>query len=225
MPIILEIDGRSTVKRLADDFQDQTGGVLKVYTDPNAHRLANEQDRLARVRVFNVPTTVGRLQLRSDITVGSFCERVSEEYGLVVRIFRPDGRVMVPEDVPLSRFGDIRYQASRKEMEYLALCIAEELENEDCESAANELERKGRDIRDKRERLDVENSVNLLDRIIDCLRKRDLNPIVDFFEKYPITASIGMIGSIYIGNPLGLTASTINLLCKIYRLLQRYKSK
>ncbi len=215
----LRIDGRMTVAAFVEQFENQFAAVLKVYKDNKGH-LAEDSARLANVQVLRAPT-VGDFSFRSDISVGSFCNRLYEEFGLLVSVCRRDGRVAIRENIALSDLERIPYQASKKEMEQFARYMAKETEDLDLKSIADELYEKGKRVRNSNDRKDLENIVVLLDELDKSKQTGRLDKVVSLCEKYPISELGGIISTIVSGNYLALGMETLRTLMKLAKLFNQ----
>jgi hypothetical protein len=212
----LKIDGRMTVAAFIEQFQSQFPGVLKVYKDRNGH-LADERERLANVQMLRAPKS-GFFQFRSDISVGSFCERLYEEYGLMVDVFRREGRVTMLDNIALSDMGNVPYQASKREMEQFARYMAKEIEDLDLKKAADELYEKGKRVKNPDGRKDIEDAVAFIDELNESKQSGRLDKVVSFFDKYPLPEFGGILSAIVSGNFLGLGVETLRTLVKLAKL-------
>jgi len=215
----LRIDGRMTVAAFIEQFENQFAGVLKVYKDNKGH-LAEDSARLANVQVLRAPT-VGDFSFRSDISVGSFCNRLYEEFGLLVSVCRRDGRVAIRDNIALSDLERIPYQASKKEMEQFARYMAKETEDLDLKSTADELYEKVKRVRNSNDRKDLENIVVLLDELDKSKQTGRLDKVVSLCEKYPITELGGILASIVSGNYVGLGVEAMKTITKLARLFNQ----
>lgn len=215
----LRIDGRMTVAAFVEQFENQFAAVLKVYKDNKGH-LAEDNARLANVQVLRAPT-VGDFSFRSDISVGSFCNRLYEEFGLLVSVCRRDGRVAIRENIALSDLERIPYQASKKEMEQFARYMAKEIQDLDLKSAADELYEKGKKVRNSNDRKDLEDIVTLLDELEESKHRGGLDKVASVCEKYPISEIGGILSSIVSGNILALGMETLLTLMKLVKLFNQ----
>lgn len=215
----LRIDGRMTVAAFVEQFENKFAAVLKVYKDNKGH-LAEDSARLANVQVLRAPT-VGDFSFRSDISVGSFCNRLYEEFGLLVSVCRRDGRVAIRDNIALSDLERIPYQASKKEMEQFARYMAKETEDLDLKSTADELYEKVKRVRNSNDRKDLENIVVLLDELDKSKQTGRLDKVVSLCEKYPITELGGILASIVSGNYVGLGVETMKTITKLARLFNQ----
>lgn len=212
----LKIDGRMTVAAFIEQFESQFPCKLKVYKNRNRHP-ANERERLANVQMLRAPKS-GFFQFRSDISVGSFCERLFEEYGLVVDVFRRDGRVTMLDNMALSDTGNVPYQASKREMEQFARYMAKEIEGLDLKSAADELCEKGKRVKNPDGRKDIEDAVAFIDELNESKQSGRLDKVASVCDKYPISEIGGIISAIVSGNILGLTVETLRTLIKLLKI-------
>lgn len=212
----LRIDGRMTVAAFIEQFESQFPCKLKVYKNRNRHP-ANERERLANVQMLRAPKS-GFFQFRSDISVGSFCERLFEEYGLVVDVFRRDGRVTMLDNMALSDTGNVPYQASKREMEQFARYMAKEIEGLDLKSAADELCEKGKRVKNPDGRKDIEDAVAFIDELNESKQSGRLDKVASVCDKYPISEIGGIISAIVSGNILGLTMETLRTLIKLLKI-------
>lgn len=215
----LRIDGRMTVATFVEQFENQFAAVLKVYKDNKGH-LAEDNARLANVQVLRAPT-VGDFSFRSDISVGSFCNRLYEEFGLLVSVCRRDGRVAIRENIALSDLERIPYQASKKEMEQFARYMAKEIQDLDLKSATDELYEKGKKVRNSNDRKDLEDIVTLLDELEESKHRGGLDKVASVCEKYPISEIGGILSSIVSGNFLALGMETLLTLMKLVKLFNQ----
>ena len=215
----LRIDGRMTVAAFVEQFENKFAAVLKVYKDNKGH-LAEDSARLANVQVLRAPT-VGDFSFRSDISVGSFCNRLYEEFGLLVSVCRRDGRVAIRDNIALSDLERIPYQASKKEMEQFDRYMAKETEDLDLKSTADELYEKVKRVRNSNDRKDLENIVVLLDELDKSKQTGRLDKVVSLCEKYPITELGGILASIVSGNYVGLGVETMKTITKLARLFNQ----
>jgi len=215
----LRIDGRMTVAAFIEQFESQFPCKLKVYKDRNRHP-ADERERLANVQMLRVPKS-GSFQFRSDISVGSFCERLYDEYGIIVDVFRRDGRVTMLDNMALSDTGNVPYQASKREMEQFARYMAKEIQDLDLKSAADELYEKGKKVRNSNDRKDLEDIATLLDELEESKHRGGLDKVASVCEKYPISEIGGILSSIVSGNFLALSVETLRTLMKLVKLFNQ----
>jgi len=215
----LRIDGRMTVAAFIEQFESQFPCKLKVYKDRNRHP-ADERERLANVQMLRVPKS-GSFQFRSDISVGSFCERLYDEYGIIVDVFRRDGRVTMLDNMALSDTGNVPYQASKREMEQFARYMAKEIQDLDLKSAADELYEKGKKVRNSNDRKDLEDIATLLDELEESKQRGGLDKVASVCEKYPISEIGGILSSIVSGNFLALSVETLRTLMKLVKLFNQ----
>ncbi|MBO7492583.1 MAG: hypothetical protein J6T87_00385 [Bacteroidales bacterium] len=215
----LRIDGRMTVAAFVEQFENQFAGVLKVYKDNKGH-LAEDNARLANVQVLRAPT-VGVFSFRSDISVGSFCDRLYEEYGLVVKVFQRSGNGSMLDKMALSDLEKVPYKASKKEMEQYARYMAKEIQDLDLKSAADELCEKGKKVRNTNDRKDLEDIVTFLDELEESKHRGGLDKVASVCKKYPIPEIGGIISSIVSGNFLALGVETLRTLIKLTELFNQ----
>ncbi len=212
----LRIDGRMTVAAFIEQFESQFPCKLKVYKDRTGHP-ADGRERLANVQMLRAPKS-GFFQFRSDISVGSFCERLYDEYGLIVDVFRREGSVTMLDNIALSDTGNVPYKASKKEMEQFARYMAKEIEDLDLKKAADELYEKGKRVKNPDGRKDIEDAVAFIDELNESKRSGRLDKVASVCEKYPIPEIGGIISSIVSGNFLGLGVETLRTLIKLAKL-------
>lgn len=215
----LRIDGRMTVAAFVEQFENQFAAVLNVYKDNKGH-LAEDNARLANVQVLRAPT-VGVFSFRSDISVGSFCDRLYEEYGLVVKVFQRSGNGSMLDKIALSDLGKVPYKASKKEMEQYARYMAKEIQDLDLKSAADELCEKGKKVRNTNDRKDLEDIVTFLDELEESKHRGGLDKVASVCKKYPIPEIGGIISSIVSGNFLALGVETLRTLIKLTELFNQ----
>lgn len=221
----LRIDGRMTVAAFVEQFENQFAAVLNVYKDNKGH-LAEDNARLANVQVLRAPT-VGVFSFRSDISVGSFCDRLYEEYGLVVKVFQRSGNGSMLDKIALSDLGKVPYKASKKEMEQYARYMAKEIQDLDLKSAADELYEKGKKVRNSNDRKDLEDLedlediVTLLDELEESKHRGGLDKVASVCKKYPTPEIGGIISSIVSGNFLALGVETLRTLIKLTELFNQ----
>ena len=208
-----------TVAAFVEQFENKFAAVLKVYKDNKGH-LAEDSARLANVQVLRAPT-VGDFSFRSDISVGSFCNRLYEEFGLLVSVCRRDGRVAIRDNVALSDLERIPYKASKKEMEQYARYMAKEIQDLDLKSAADELCEKGKKVRNSNDRKDLEDIVTFLDELEESKHRGGLDKVASVCKKYPIPEIGGIISSIVSGNFLALGVETLRTLIKLTELFNQ----
>lgn len=213
----LRIDGRMTVAAFIEQFESQFPCKLKVYKDRNRHP-ADERERLANVQMLRVPKS-GFFKFRSDISVGSFCERLYDEYGLIVDVFRQEGRVTLLDNIALSDTGNVPYKASKKEMEQFARYMAREVDGLNLKSAADELYEKGKRVKNSNDRKDIEDTVAFIDELNESKQSGRLDKVASVCDKYPIPEIGGILSSIVSGNFLGLGVETLRTLIKLAKLL------
>ncbi|MCR4964916.1 MAG: hypothetical protein K6A41_04595 [Bacteroidales bacterium] len=137
---IIHIDGRMTVKQLADEFYRDFACTLRVYKNPNATRIADDNERLGNIRIYNAPGSCD-ISVRPNITVGAFCERMKEEAGLVVRVASPDNWVLANENLTLSMVKTLRSQTTKKDMDEILQSVQKEIQNVDLDTTIKELQR------------------------------------------------------------------------------------
>ena len=222
MPITLHIDGRMSVANLKDDFKKFTGCSLRVYRDEKGH-LADDRMHLSDVRLSRRAQAVGDLECRPNLTVGNFCKRMCDEFGIEVKVASPDDWVLADNRLTLSEVANLKAQPTRKKMDEIALGIVKEMGNEDIKTAADEVYENGKNNRNGEYKRWSKMVTDLLDAIDECKRKKTFKPLIDLLEKYPIVELLTVIGLIISGNPLGLTAAVLALLRKLYLLLQHYE--
>lgn len=217
----IRLNERMLVGEFTNAFREQFDGVLKVFADKNARNVVNERDTLGRVRIEQSPLKSGAIRLPKDILVRDFCERMFYDFGYVVRVYRRDGRVRVPDDAPLYKLGEISYQASKQEMEDVVRRLAKELDNMDLNTAANELLKGSRRARSRSEEEDMLKAADLMEVLDRSNNRRDYNSILRLFDKYPITELGGILASIVSGNYVGLGVETMKTITKLARLFNQ----
>ena len=108
----LRINENSIVRDLMDDFYSEFGGFLRVYTNERATRLADEHEL---INCFRTPGSHFKprnvMVLTLNITVGEFCDRMYEDFGLTVEVATRDNRVLIRPEIPLGCIQDIRNKA------------------------------------------------------------------------------------------------------------------
>ena len=216
---VLKFDGRMTVEVFVEKFEEQFDAVLKVYEDTKGH-VADPRERMGNVQVFKAPT-VGDLTFRSDITVGSFCERVEREFGYIVKVFRRDGRVSVPENIPLAKLELIGYQSPRNKMEEIALNLANKIEKDNLTRVADELAEKSRKVQDREQKKNIDTTVAFLDDLEESKKSRNyVDRVQHIIEKYGIKNLLLLIGAIISGNWLGVGVAAYTELETIYKIIE-----
>jgi hypothetical protein len=216
----LKFDGRKTVGAFAKQFEDQFDATLKVYKDSKGH-VADKNDSMASVQVYNAPTT-GDLTFRADISVDAFCKKVEQEFGYVVIVFRKDGRVSVPGEFPLSKLELIPYQASKSTMDQLVQELAHNVEKANLSQVTGELNAKRRDIKDKKQKKDIEEVIQFLDELEDGKKDKDyIDTVRKIVHKYGVLEVLSLIGAILSGNIIAIGTNSAAILEKIYDALKK----
>lgn len=108
----LQIGKNSVVRDLMDEFFLAFGGFLRVYTNESATRLADEHEQVKffhRTDTHFAPKSV--MSLTHNILVGEFCDRMYEDFGLIVEVATRDNRVLIHPAIPLGCVQDIRNKA------------------------------------------------------------------------------------------------------------------
>ena len=108
----LHIDERQIVRDLMDEFFLVFGGFLRVYEDGRATRLANEHRPIKDYRPSGGHfDRKGEIICPYDLTVGEFCYRMYDEFGLTVEVATRDNRVLIPPEIALEYVQVIRTAA------------------------------------------------------------------------------------------------------------------
>lgn len=100
----------ATVSSLKKQFHDEFGSQLRVYDGNN---VANPSDYLGSIGF----TANGDLECRSSLTVGSFIERMKNDFGLKVKVYTADDWVAVLDGLTLASSGKVKKQAKKADME------------------------------------------------------------------------------------------------------------
>ena len=103
------ITPQTTVKEMKDQFKNEFGGSLRVYS-----RRSEASDKETLV---SLGAKTGSIEFRASRTVGSFCEEVQKELNLKVKVATIDNWVMVLDGITLATIKDIPKQCTKAQME------------------------------------------------------------------------------------------------------------
>lgn len=105
-----ELNENTTVADLRKEFNETFGAQIKVY---NGRSVADESANLGTLGL----SKEGVFICRSSLTVGSFIERMSEEFGLKVKVYTCDECVAVLDGLALESAGKVKKNAVKADME------------------------------------------------------------------------------------------------------------
>lgn len=111
----LKVSGRMTVKRLKENFNNEFGGILRVY---NGREKADDNATLATIR-RNDDAKGGELVCNGNLTVGSFEKKMLEVFGIKVQVASPDDWVLALDGITLAKLKDIPEKTTKADMESL----------------------------------------------------------------------------------------------------------
>lgn len=105
---ILKID--TTVDALSNEFKNRFGSVLRIY---EGRSKADGNKTLGAVGL----SSEGTFLCRGSLTVGSFIQRMSDEFGLKVKVYTCDEWVAVLDGLTLTQSGKVKKNAVKADME------------------------------------------------------------------------------------------------------------
>ena len=101
----LKINGRTTVRRLKDDFKKAFGSSLRVYMSPSCKgRYADDSATLASIRAAGAKG--GEFSVGGNKTVGKFEEEFVKAWGIGVQVANAN-------DTALAKDGETLVQAGK----------------------------------------------------------------------------------------------------------------
>lgn len=106
----LKLTNTTTITELTAQFNARFGSVLRIY---NGRSKADDSAVLKDVGLSNEGTFV----CRASLTVGSFIERMQNEFGLKVKVFTCDEWVAVLDGLTLESSGKVKKNAVKADME------------------------------------------------------------------------------------------------------------
>lgn len=106
----LKLTNTTTITQLTAQFNARFGSVLRIY---NGRSKAEDSAVLKDVGLSNEGTFV----CRASLTVGSFIERMQNEFGLKVKVFTCDEWVAVLDGLTLESSGKVKKCAVKADME------------------------------------------------------------------------------------------------------------
>lgn len=106
----LKLTNTTTITELTAQFNARFGSVLRIY---NGRSKADDSAVLKDVGLSNEGTFV----CRASLTVGSFIERMQNEFGLKVKVFTCDEWVAVLDGLTLESSGKVKKCAVKADME------------------------------------------------------------------------------------------------------------
>lgn len=106
----LKLTNTTTITELAAQFNARFGSVLRIY---NGRSKADDSAVLKDVGLSNEGTFV----CRASLTVGSFIERMQNEFGLKVKVYTCDEWVAVLDGLTLEASGKVKKNAVKADME------------------------------------------------------------------------------------------------------------
>ena len=106
----LKLTNTTTITELAAQFNARFGSVLRIY---NGRSKADDSAVLKDVGLSNEGTFV----CRASLTVGSFIERMQNEFGLKVKVYTCDEWVAVLDGLTLESSGKVKKNAVKADME------------------------------------------------------------------------------------------------------------
>lgn len=109
-----QIDGRMRVDSLQKQFKEAFGGTLRVYYH---HHFADAAARLAEIRSEGAPAT-GELTVKGSMKVGTFEEKMMEQFGIEVQVADAKNEVLINNDALLSASADAKAKAGYQREEY-----------------------------------------------------------------------------------------------------------
>ena len=100
----LKINGRTTVRKLKEDFKKAFGSSLRVYQNVSCKgRYADDAATLASIRTANAKG--GELVVGGAKRVGKFEEECAANWGIGVQVANADDTALAKEDVTLVQAG------------------------------------------------------------------------------------------------------------------------
>ena len=106
----LKLTNTTTITELTAQFNARFGSVLRIY---NGRSKAEDSAVLKDVGLSNEGTFV----CRASLTVGSFIERMQNEFGLKVKVYTCDEWVAVLDGLTLESSGKVKKNAVKADME------------------------------------------------------------------------------------------------------------
>lgn len=106
----LKLTNTTTITQLTAQFNARFGSVLRIY---NGRSKAEDSAVLKDVGLSNEGTFV----CRASLTVGSFIERMQNEFGLKVKVYTCDEWVAVLDGLTLESSGKVKKNAVKADME------------------------------------------------------------------------------------------------------------
>lgn len=106
----LKLTNTTTITQLTAQFNARFGSVLRIY---NGRSKAEDSAVLKDVGLSNEGTFV----CRASLTVGSFIERMQNEFGLKVKVYTCDEWVAVLDGLTLEASGKVKKNAVKADME------------------------------------------------------------------------------------------------------------
>lgn len=100
----LKITGRTTVRKLKEEFKKSFGSSLRVYLSPTCKgRMADDASTLASIRAKDAKG--GELSVGGGKRVGNFEEEFVKEWGIGVQVANADDTKLAANDVTLRQAG------------------------------------------------------------------------------------------------------------------------
>lgn len=100
----LKVNGRTTVRKLKEDFKKAFGSSLRVYMSPTCKgRMADDAATLASIRAEGAKG--GELTVGGNKTVGKFETEFAEAWGIGVQVANADDSALADNSVTLVAAG------------------------------------------------------------------------------------------------------------------------
>ena len=93
-------DGRTKVKTLKENFKENFGATLRVYTTIDCKELADDETTLASIRAQGFEG--GDIAVKGNMKVSGFERRVAELYGIGVQVANADGTEFADDNATLA---------------------------------------------------------------------------------------------------------------------------
>jgi len=101
----IEIKGRMKVKTLQKQFKEAFGCTLRIY---NGKRFADSVATLASLRIKDAKVEKGaELKVVGHMKCGSFENKILELFGIKTQVADPNDEKLAPNDITLSKAGEL----------------------------------------------------------------------------------------------------------------------
>jgi hypothetical protein len=94
------LDGRTKVKTLKENFKENFGATLRVYTTMDCKELADDEATLASIRAKGFEG--GDIVVKGNMKVSGFERRVAELYGIGVQVANADDTEFADDNATLA---------------------------------------------------------------------------------------------------------------------------